>query len=226
MSDIQSLTDEIQRLGQSIVWWNKWVVVGMAATAIAASILVIAQIMVNKESKNLSGAQGKLLKVKDANLAKELSDKGLLIARVNERAAQAEARAAEARLELAKFKAPRTLTDEQQELIAEKLKPFSGTVFEVHTYPNDAEPSGLAKNIEDAVVSAGWHLEAVRGTLLGVVSGVTVVVSTQARTNAEQAGAALLNALTSEGIAAKLGHGSLKVNPTVIAIKIAVGKKP
>jgi hypothetical protein len=83
--DIQSVTDEIQRLSQSVAWWNKWVIGGMAATAIAASVLVIAQMMVNREAKSLSEAQDRLLKLKDEKLSKELSDKGVLIAEANER---------------------------------------------------------------------------------------------------------------------------------------------
>ena len=85
MLDIQSITDEIQRLSQSVAWWNKLVIGGMAATAIAASVLVIAQMMVNREAKSLSEAQDRLLKLKDEKLSKELSDKGVLIAEANER---------------------------------------------------------------------------------------------------------------------------------------------
>jgi hypothetical protein len=96
MLDIQSVTEEIQWLGHSIAWWNRWVIGGMAATALAAAILVIAQLMVNRESKALSDGQDRLLKLKDEKLANELSDKGLLIAQANERAAKADEKAAEA----------------------------------------------------------------------------------------------------------------------------------
>ncbi len=51
MLDVQSLMNEIQRLSESVAWWNKWVIGGMAATAVAASFLVIAQLMVNTERR-------------------------------------------------------------------------------------------------------------------------------------------------------------------------------
>jgi hypothetical protein len=41
--------------------------------------------------------------------------------------AEANARALEARAELEKFKAPRTLSAEQQARISEEMKPFAGT---------------------------------------------------------------------------------------------------
>lgn len=103
MLDIQSLTNEIERLNQSVQSWNNWVIGGMAATAIAAFFLVVFQLKVNGESRSLAEAQDRLLKLKDERLTSELSDKDVLIAKAmegaaeaNERAAKAEERAAEA----------------------------------------------------------------------------------------------------------------------------------
>ncbi len=227
--DIQSITEEIQRLSQSVAWWNKWVIGGMAATAIAASVLVIAQMMVNREAKSLSEAQERFLKLKDEKLSKELSDKGVLIAEANERAANADKKAAEAQLELAKFKAPRTLTDEQRERITRKLKPFLSTTFEVVTYSGEPEPITFSNVIVETLVKAGWVFNPnnSHGHLMGLASGVVVVIGREAGSNAGKAGAALLEALRAEGVAeTKLGHDSLQINPTPIAIKIQVAKKP
>ena len=57
-----------------------------------------------------------------------------------ERAAEAEQRAAEANLELARLKAPRTLTLEQQERVVATLKPFAGTQFDIGVVQGDPEP--------------------------------------------------------------------------------------
>lgn len=79
----------------------------MAATAI-------------RESKLLAESQDQLLKLKDDKLAKDLSEKDLLIAEAN-------GKAIEAALALERFKAPRILTDAQRERITKKLKLYLGT---------------------------------------------------------------------------------------------------
>lgn len=177
----------------------------------------------------MSEAQDRLQKLKDEKLSKELSDKGVLIAEANERAAKADKKAAEAQLELAKFKAPRTLTDEQRERITGKLKPFLGTTFEVVTYPGEPEPATFSNVIAETLVKAGWVFNPnhSHGHLMGLASGVVVVIGREAGSNAGKAGAALLEALRAEGVAeTKLGRDSLQINPTPIAIQIQVAKKP
>jgi hypothetical protein len=62
---------------------------------------------------------------------------------------------------------------------------------------------------------------------MGLASGVVVVIGRGAGSNAGKAGAALLEALRAEGVAeTSLEHDSLQINPTPIAIKIQVAKKP
>jgi hypothetical protein len=71
--------------------------------------------------------------------------------------AEANARAAEAKLELEKFKAPRTLSAEQQAAMTAKLKKFAGTSFDVAIGPmGDPEPLYLARAIHSALTLAGW----------------------------------------------------------------------
>lgn len=142
--------------------------------------------------------------------------------------AEAGARAAEANLELERLKAPRSLTAEQQLRIMEKVKLFHGTTFEVTTYPGEPEPAAFSSVIADILVRAGWVLNPndSRGSLLGLASGVVVVVGKQAGAKAEQTGEALLESLTSEGVSARLGSASLQVNPITIAIQIQIAKKP
>ena len=149
-------------------------------------------------------------------------------AKAGERAAQAEARAAEANLELAKLKAPRTLSEQQRNRITAKLEPFKGTTFEIVTYPGEPEPVAFSDLIATMLTNAGWvsNPNKASGSLMGLASGVVVVVGKQAGQNAEQAGMVLLNALKSEGVMAKLAYGSLQVNPIPIAIELQVAKKP
>lgn len=151
------------------------------------------------------------------------------IAKANEQAAIAEALAAESQLELAKFKAPRTLTDEQRKRIAEKVNAFSGTTFEIITYPGEPEPANFSNLIAETLVQAGWIFNPnnTSGSLRGLASGIVVNVGKQAGSMATQAGKTLVESLTAEGVSARLvGSASLQVNPISIAIKLQVGKKP
>jgi hypothetical protein len=67
------------------------------------------------------------------------------IAKANATAAQAQQRAAEATLELARMKAPRTLTAEP---IVSMLKPFAGTPFDVGLVQGDAEAADFMLVLE------------------------------------------------------------------------------
>jgi len=160
-------------------------------------------------------------RIKDHRFEKE-------IAQLNIDAAKANERAAEANLELAKLKAPRTVSPEQQSRIIEKLKGFPGTTFEVITYPGEPEPVAFSNVIAGLLERAGWRLNPnnSKGSLLGLASGVVVVIGKQAGASAEEKGKTLLEALVSEGISARLGYDSLQVNPVAIEIAIRVAKKP
>lgn len=131
--------------------------------------------------------------------------------------------------ELRKIKEPRALSTPQQNRIIENLKPFSGTTFVVATYPGEPEPAAFSVAIAKTLEKAGWILNPnkSKGSLLGIASGVVVVVGNNAGETAEKAGAALLETLKAEGVElVTLGHGSLQVNPIAVAIQIQVAKKP
>lgn len=134
---------------------------------------------------------------------------------------------AEAKRELEKIKAPRTLSLEQQNRILNKLKQFPGTTFVTTTYPGQPEAVEFSNAIADTLVRAGWIFNPnnSRGSLLGSAEGIVVVVGKQAGIKAEEKGKALLDALISEDILATLGYNSLVVNPIAIEIKIQVANK-
>ena len=248
MLDIQSLTDEIQRLSQSIAWWNKWVIVGMTATAIAASFLVIAQLMVNKDSKVLSDTQERLIKLKDEKVADELSSKGVLIAKANERAANAEMRAAEAnqiaegerlaRVKIEERLAPRSLTARQIASLAERLKPYAGISIDILQIGESPEITHFRSLIETPLRKAG--LRPLSSTAVGSGSfiGVSVGILVGASDPEKMAAAAILAALNAEGITTQ-NAGTVKredwpgfvMAPTgetsnKAPIRIYVGSKP
>jgi hypothetical protein len=76
------------------------------------------------------------------------------IANANERAASAEQRAAEATLELARFKAPRSLTH-IPELIA-SLEPFKGTEYMFSFVFQDEDSTKLLRALDDVLQRAKW----------------------------------------------------------------------
>ncbi len=209
MADIQSISEEVQRLGQSVDSWNSWIIVGLIVAALSAVFLVMVQFMAFRESKALAKVQTELIREKDEILAKDLRDKDIVIAQLT--------------LEIERLRAPRTLTAEQQFRITDKVKAFRGTTFEIVTYPHVPEPSGFSNIIAETLSHAGWTIQKVdtHKSLLGLATGVVVNVDKRGGHHAEEAGKALLKSFIDEGISAKLGRADL-----VTMIKIQVGQKP
>jgi hypothetical protein len=58
------------------------------------------------------------------------------------------------------IRAPRALSAEQQEAVAEKIRPYAGTHFDLSMH-QDIEPMRLLENIEGALVGGGWVEQAV-----------------------------------------------------------------
>jgi hypothetical protein len=89
-----------------------------------------------------------------AEARKLLSDSK--VAEANERAAEANRKAEEAALELARFKAPRILNNEQLYRVADKLKPFAPLIFDASVNPGNPEYVHCLRSIEIALTVAGW----------------------------------------------------------------------
>lgn len=171
--DIQSLVDEIQRLNDSIDSWNDWVIIAMTVTAVAGSVLVVAQVKVNKESRKLASVQNLLANAKDEKLANDLRDKDVLIAAANERSnkleldaeiqrkltAEANKRAVEAKLDLEKYRAPRMLKPAQEEAFVAAISGFKGQRVFVGAIADTAEASSLGVQLYLAFGRAGLNVE-------------------------------------------------------------------
>jgi hypothetical protein len=159
-------------------------------------------------------------------------------AQANARAAEASAHAVEAQFALEKFKAPRTLSFEQQAKIIGEMKQFSGTPFVLGVF-QEPEALALLTQIEDILIKAGWVEEEWK-------SGGDVVYSRQGRPNigytfvtglyvqADYSHAAdfrpivmlLASLLSDAGIDAKPEVGRMAPNTNNDAIKILIGQKP
>lgn len=151
----------------------------------------------------------------------------------NARAALAEQHAAEANLELAKLKAPRKISPEQQGRIKLAVQEFKGTPFDMAA-ATDSEAADLATQIEDILVAAGWSQVGTPGTVTlqreGKKSwGIAIQVGISVEINQSRLGDllkptdALVGALRKEGWEIK-GLATL-VGNTPDAVHIRVGKK-
>jgi hypothetical protein len=147
--------------------------------------------------------------------------------------AEANARAAEAKLELAKFKAPRVLTSAQQSIVAGKIAAFRGTKFDAGIGPKgDPEPLYLLRSIVDSLKSVGWiqvpwtgdgetYTEApLLPVGLTMVTNVIVDVHPEYRAAFGPAVKALADALNAEGIDALADSRPTTIHTEVVHIRI------
>jgi hypothetical protein len=147
-------------------------------------------------------------------------------------AAEANARAAEANLELARMKAPRILTAEQQQRLITKINSWAGQSASFNVV-GEQEAVTLMQLIRGNLASAGWTLAPsqmgdieIDGAGVAYGTGVEIQVAPSVARGTKAAGAAnaLAQALLVEGIAA-----AATVNPQLKntdAINVLVGKKP
>jgi hypothetical protein len=124
------------------------------------------------------------------------------IAKANESAKQAEARAAEANLELARFKAPRTLSPSQQASISDRLRKFGARRVDVIIIGDAPEITDITRLIAAAIQQAGWTVNFVGKAISGPnISGVLIGTHIGSDRNLNEAADTLVSALQSAGIA-------------------------
>ena len=155
-------------------------------------------------------------------------------------AAEANARAAEAKLALEQFKAPRLLTPQQQAAIAKSLLDFKGKRIAIAPSPATFESTSLAEQIVAALTLAGISAEPNPGAVrlhVGVAKGV-VIRYTTGNEVAERLSKAVAKALNIQGVAAfpldglmediisKMPDGSARNIEGREWIVMAVGDKP
>jgi hypothetical protein len=157
------------------------------------------------------------------------------LAQYEARTAEANQRAQEAALELAKFREPRVLGQEQMYRIAEKLKKHVGIQFAGATSGRNPEYLTFLQFIETSLMLANWQeinwhvsrgvTRAAGKTVIGTdvsVSNVLITFPMDAMGKAMEAAAiALADALTAEGFEAKAGLDARNAG----AIQVMVGPK-
>jgi len=151
--------------------------------------------------------------------------------------AEANARAAEAKLELEKFRSPRSLSLDQQDRIVVKMNAFAGQQFDVGWVVGDPEVGTIGTLIEDLLRRAGLKQVDWKGgdivfsrqgrPINGMVSlnGIVIQMDSSVVALFWPTADALAKALNAEGIPAKAEPGSGTAAENKNAMHVLIGKK-
>jgi hypothetical protein len=132
-------------------------------------------------------------------------------------------------ISLQKRLAARTLSDDQLEGIANKLRPFGVQHFDIVAYWKNPESLLLANRIYEAIIKAGWVYDkpASGEFILGVETGVIVWFDHRSPPETSNAAREFIEALNESGIEAIADPVPQNANnPIVTHIQINVGIKP
>jgi hypothetical protein len=205
--------------------WNTWYLIATFIGIVAAFFALLA----SYRNVVLSGRISTSQKV-------QIAEAGVKIAEANQKAK-------EAQLELARLINPRMISEEQQAQITEKAANFGGTKFDLAMVPNDIEAGELLQKIEAALIAGGWveeswapsnQLEVMIFDRSGMklpnvgmlaATGVLFLIDDGQDRNLIQAATAVADGLRSAGIAARTGEMRLR-GVSQHVVHVIVGKKP
>ncbi len=215
--------------GLAIDFWDKWgfrlMLIGAASGAITLVVSVLSSVILY----HVSDFAQKELERETSRLSVEAEIARRDIAVANERALRAE-------LELAKFKAPRVITPDQQVALVKRLEVFAGTPF-VLAILHEPEPQSLMGQIERLLIEANWKQQDWSGGALqldrpgklnvGLVSAADVVVQLDKKHIPAWMPAVteIVVGLLQAGITTRLETGDLPTDRNIDAVNIIVGKK-
>jgi hypothetical protein len=213
--------------------------------ALAALAVVVATGVVLSRSKQLGATQQTLLKAKDDQLSRDLSDKDLKIAeagrgaaeaqkgialaqadaaRANQHAAEANSKAEEERvkrLELEASLKPRRLSAEQQNKLTAALQPFAGIPINLAwSGPGGTETADLASDFNNAIINSGSTVPKRNILMDQYFKGVFLKAGSARRQEAE----AIAQFLIEAGLCPK--PVPLQSVPDVQELTINIGSKP
>jgi hypothetical protein len=128
------------------------------------------------------------------------------------RAAEADARAAEAALALAKYRSPRVLTGAQIGALIVKMTPFKGQAVSTGAIPATHEGLSLAIQIAEVLKAAGLQASVNQGaaeTHVGPVSGIVALAAT-GNAKGERFAAAFATAMSELGMPTYWAGGKME----------------
>ncbi len=141
---------------------------------------------------------------------------------------QAERTAAEAKLALERFKAPRVLSPQEQQLIVSKISKYGGQEYLLTTFWDLKEPLDFSNQLHQTLLTAGWkYIPPGKGGsfLLGGLAGVQVWVHPEADPAVKDAANALVSALEKIGQSPTLKLKNSQ-NAKDNTIHLNIGTKP
>ena len=216
----------------SLEWVSSfWAISTLVLTGLAALSGALAWYFSDK----LADAKGdELERFKDASK--------VAISEANATAELAKKDAAEARLALAKFKAPRIdgFDEAKRDRISEKLKPFAGKQFDVGIVAGDAECEMLLPVLESVMKKAGFiQIDWVNTStvtviytrvgqpVVGCITAKNVIVEIDLDKDSElgRAAKSISEALIAEGIPAEGNANTVSRNSNTRAIHLLIGQK-
>jgi hypothetical protein len=239
MADANNASDHSLLWGYPLEFWDRvgiWSLVAGATVGVAALLLTAASAYI---LYRVADEAQIALKSGQSSSNERIADLVKQSDQLRKDTAEANARAAEAKLELARFKEPRTLSSEAKQRIADKIKKFANTDVDFGT-ANDHEHLGLVDAIEDALRSAGWNAVPWNGVgtvitrpghptaAMAIEIGVSVQVHVRhAQSPLHEASQALAAALEAEGLRAREEFSTdATPNTNQNAVHVIVGKKP
>ncbi len=181
-SEIDSLTRQVKALTGAVDFWNRWMLAGLVAAAIAALWLVLTTRLTIVRQKQLSILQGQLDASKDQQLERDLSVARVEASNADERAAKLEVEALSLKRELIS-QGPRVnlLYGKTAERLIAGLKPFAGQKVEIrysvasfNQYHIDNDTMGVATRFQYLLDKAGWSVSPL---LIANMNGTAVWVS-------------------------------------------------
>lgn len=141
---------------ESATYWLSWINVAKITGAFLVAIGVAAEFVGDFVGKPL---ERKIEAAREGNIAKLEADAEsarAAIAAADARAAEATQKAAEAQLALEKFKAPRIISQDEQDRLIKTLEPFAGTEFDAATNIQNNEQAQLLFSLMGILTKAGW----------------------------------------------------------------------
>lgn len=224
--------------------WAKLVFAGISAATFFSGTFMDDKNTLTMWVWRLSAGSGLIAYLTESELArrdrKEAERLRSHVADLNLLAAQATQRAAEASLQLEKFKTPRSLNPKQQARIADAVRQFPGIVFDVAVSTGHREAIDLLSQLEDALRAAGWvqidwktphpmsiTFSRANRPVAGVVSmdGVLIQMHAEQIPRLMTVANFLADALTSVGVAAQSQFGLGVENANPPALHVLVGQK-
>ncbi len=228
------LKSRYQRNSARADWLAKFIILGLAVEIVGVFVLqkpaMEGAVTIISAALIAIGVWGEL---KFSHRAREAGD--AIVAEAEARGAEATLKAQEVVLELAKFRAPRTLNREQTERIAGKIKQYTGAQFAGARNPGNPEFKSCLRDIEIALHMAGWkeidwHVSAGRPRAAGLTTigtdvsvwNVSIGIPQRNFQTYSKSAFALAEALSAEGVTATAG---IIYDQNAVAIHVMVGPK-